>query len=130
MAFEEILDLECIESDKKRVRGLGRFKGRVEFASKKVVKKGKYSILRIECEGYEIHNGVTKYIWQKRDNFFGTFLHGIFDNDEIRRELFSNISVTYRGYNFKRYKKNKIENYAKFIESYLDMDMIVKELDV
>ena len=130
MAFEEILDLECIESDKKRVEGLGRFKGRVEFVSKKVVKKGKYSILGIECEGYEIHNGVTKYIWQKQDNFFGTFLHGIFDNDEIRRELFSNISVTYRGYNFKRYKKNKIESYAKFIESYLDMDTIVKELDV
>ena len=41
--------------------------------------------------GYEIHSGVTKNLGDKKilaqKNIFGTYVHGIFDNDKFRRDI-------------------------------------------
>ena len=130
MMFEEILDDEGVESSSKKISGLGRFEGNVIFQKEKILKKGIYDVDSLSLYGYEIHNGVTKELWQRKGNIFGTFLHGIFDNDNFRKKLFGNIEVTYEGYNFKRYKDDKIEEFCSFVGSYLDMDRILKEIDV
>lgn len=129
MMFERILDPNNIESDSKEVLGFGRIKGEVIFEKEKVVKKGSYNTFGFMVDGYEIHNGRTKKRSKKKKNLYGTFIHGLFDSDEIRHHIFSQISPKYKGYDFKKYKAKAIKNFAKHIDRHIDMDFIEKELN-
>ena len=128
MMFEKILDPWHVESDKEEVEGFGRFRGSVVFNKEKVVKKGCYNLFDTMVDGYEIHNGSAKKLCKKRKNIYGTFVHGLFDSDEIRYKIFSEINPKYRGYNFKKYKAKSIKNFALHIEKHVDIDYILKAL--
>ncbi len=128
MLFERLLDKDGVESDIEEIEGLGRFKGEVLFQSEKIVQKGCYNLFGVMTKGYEIHNGVAKKRAKKKKNVFGTFVHGLFESDELRAFFFSQIDSTYKGYNFKEYKERNIHEYATFIEKHLDMEHIIKEL--
>jgi len=128
MMFENILDLQRVESDRQETKGFGRIKGDVVFAKEKIVKKGCYYLFGDMIEGYEIHNGVAKKRVVKKKNLYATFVHGIFDSDEFRYRLFSKIDETYEGYDFKEYKAKAIKEFAEHIEKNVDVDFIAKEL--
>jgi len=128
MMFEKLLDPKGVESDTKEVNGFGRFKGEVLFKKRKIVKKGSYNIANIMVDGYEIHNGTTKKRYKESENLFGTFIHGLFDSDAFRYQLFSKINYNYLGYNFKKYKKNSIKEFANHVGKQIDMDKIVGKL--
>ncbi|MBU1216560.1 cobyric acid synthase [bacterium] len=128
MMFERILDPLGIESGEKEVKGFGRIKGDVIFEAEKTVKKGLYKLFGHKIQGYEIHNAQAKNLATKKKNLYGTFLHGLFDNDGIRYEIFSQIDKNYQGYNFKEYKKQSIKNFAQHIEKHVDIDFIVQNL--
>jgi adenosylcobyric acid synthase len=128
MMFERILDPLGIESGEKEVKGFGRIKGDVIFEAEKTVKKGSYKIFGHKIQGYEIHNAQAKNLATKKKNLYGTFLHGLFDNDGIRYEIFSQIDKNYQGYNFKEYKKQSIKNFASHIEKHVEIDFIVQNL--
>ena len=128
MMFKNILDAELIESDKAITTALSIFKGDIEFLKEKVVKKGSYNTFGIMCDGYEIHNGLAKKRSKKKKNFYGTFLHGLFDNDELRYRFFSSINDKYTGYNFKDFKAKSIQGFAQHIDTSIDMDYIQKAL--
>ncbi|WP_455757322.1 cobyric acid synthase [Sulfurimonas sp.] len=128
MMFEKIRDSWHVESEINKVKGFARFKGEVVFEKKKIVKKGSYKLFGIILNGYEIHNGVAKKIAKKRKNLYGTFIHGLFDSDELRDKIFSKIDKRYKGYNFKKYKAKTIKNFAQHIDNHIDMDYITKEL--
>jgi adenosylcobyric acid synthase len=128
MMFERIVDPKSIESEFKEVSGFGRIKGEVVFKKKKIVQKGTYNLFGSMVDGYEIHNGVAKKRAVKRKNLYGTFVHGLFDSDEIRYKIFSEINPKYRGYTFKKYKAKAIKKFAKHIEKHVDMDFIENEL--
>jgi adenosylcobyric acid synthase len=128
MMFEKILDPDGVESSKKVVKALARFKGEVIFKQEKVVKKGCYNLFGTMCNGYEIHNGVTKKRAKKGKNIYATFVHSLFENDELRYKIFNNINSNYKGYNFKEYKQKTISNYADFIDSYIDMEYLIKAI--
>jgi len=128
MMFERILDPECVESDQKEVFGFGRIKGDVIFAKEKIVKKGCYHLLGSMVNGYEIHNGVAKKRAVKKKNLYGTFVHGLFDSDEFRYRVFSEVNKDYKGYNFKKYKAKAIKNFAAHIDEHVDIDFIEKEI--
>ena len=129
MMFEKILDPKAIESDSKEISGFGRIKGEVVFAKEKIVKKGTYNLFGFIVDGYEIHNGIAKKRSKKRKNLYATFVHGLFDSDEIRHHLFSEINPKYKGYNFKKYRAKTIKNFAKHIDKHVDMDFIEKKLN-
>ena len=129
MMFEKIIDKHAIESDTKITKGFGVFKGKVEFKEKKIVKKGEYKVFGKTVQGYEIHNGEAKKLSQKKNNVYGTFVHGLFDNDDIRYKIFSKINKDYKGYNFKKYKKESIASFAQHIAKHVAIDTIVKELN-
>jgi adenosylcobyric acid synthase len=80
-------------------------------------------------DGYEIHNGVAKKRAIEKKNFYGTFVHGLFDSDEIRYKIFNEINQNYKGYNFKKYKVKAIKDFALHINRHVDMDFIQKELE-
>jgi len=124
MMFEKILDEEKVESEFKEVTGFGRLKGTVTFSKEKIVKKGYYNIFGIMVDGYEIHNGLTKKRCKETKNFYGTFIHGLFDSDPMREYIFKNINPNYKGYNFKKYKKDAIAKFTAHIDEHIDMKRI------
>ena len=128
MMFENIIDPWHVESEQENVKGLGRFKGDVTFGQKKKVHKGTYHLFGLLVEGYEIHNGKTKKNEKHKDNLYGTFIHGLFDNDVIRHQIFSDINPNYKGYNFKAYKANAIAEFASHISWHVDIDFIINKL--
>jgi len=128
MMFEKILDPFQIESNTNEINGFGRFKGEVTFQKEKIVKKATYNLFNCVIDGYEIHNGITKKKAQIKKNLYGTFIHGLFDNDEFRFRLFSSVNPDYNGYNFKKYKAKAIKTFTSHINKYIDMDFIQKAL--
>ncbi|WP_435236095.1 cobyric acid synthase [Psychromonas sp. PT13] len=128
MMFENIHDPEKVESDCEVTKGFARLKGDVTFAKEKIVCKGHYHIFNCKAEGYEIHNGVTQEKSMISTNLYGTFIHGIFDNDQIRKLIFSTINPDYQGYNFKQFKASSIRDYAEHIDQHIDMNKIEQAL--
>jgi len=128
MLFERLIDKECIESDIQEMPGLARLKGEVTFHANKVLTKGCYNLFGTMCEGYEIHNGVTKKRAKKAKNLYGTFVHGLFDNDALRKKIFREINPAYRGYDFNAYKAASIKNFAEHIHKHIDLDYIMERL--
>lgn len=128
MMFEYIFDYEGVETDKVMTKGLGIFKGAVEFVKDKIVNKGKYNIFGLKVKGYEIHNGVSHNLYKQNKNFYGTFIHGLFDNDDIRYKIFNKINPKYKGYNFKTYKKRTIKDFTQHIDKHVDMKYILDKL--
>jgi len=129
MMFEKLIDKEGVESDGISVNGFGRLKGEVVFQTNKVLTKGCYNLFDIMCNGYEIHNAITKKRAKKTKNFYGTFIHGLFENDALREKIFSKINPQYRGYNFHIYKQTAISNFADHIKEHIDLNYILKRLD-
>ncbi|MFT7003867.1 MAG: adenosylcobyric acid synthase [Sulfurimonas sp.] len=128
MMFENILDPLKIESDAKVTKGFGRLKGEVIFQKEKIVKKGTYRLFGCVVDGYEIHNGVAKKRCKSKKNLYATFVHGLFDSDEIRELIFSQINSDYKGYNFKKFKAKAIKEFASHIEKHVDINKIINEL--
>jgi adenosylcobyric acid synthase len=128
MMFERLLDPLNVESEQTEVAGLGRLKGDVHFETQKIVQKGCYNLFGVMVNGYEIHNGVSKKRAKKKKNFYGTFVHGLFDNDALRYKIFHSLNEAYRGYNFKEFKADAIEEFAQHIETSVNVDTIEKAL--
>ena len=128
MMHEYILDPWHVESSAVKTQGLGRVKGDVIFEKEKIVTKGVYRLLDAMVEGYEIHNGVSKKRAKKSKNFYGTFLHGFFENDLFRYELFNNLNNNYKGYIFKEYKQNAIREFSSHVEEHLDMGFLLDHI--
>lgn len=129
MMFEKILDPDFVESDAEVTEGFGRLKGDVTFQKEKIVKKGSYRVFKHIIEGYEIHNGVAKKRCKSKENLYGTFIHGLFDSDDIREMIFTEINPDYKGYNFKEFKAQAIKEYASHIDANIDIDKIQKALN-
>ena len=129
MMFERIYDPHHIESEHLHVEGFSRFKGDVVFKTKKIVTKGSYTLFDLHVKGYEIHNGITKHVAKNKKNLYGTFVHGLFDNDNFRDSLFKKVNSHYQGFNFSDFKKESIKGFAQHIEQHVDIHYIHKALD-
>ncbi|WP_457748446.1 cobyric acid synthase [Sulfurimonas sp.] len=129
MLFEEILDKQGVESQNKTTQGFGRFKGTVVFQKEKIVQKGCYNLQGVMVAGYEIHNAYAKKRAKKKKNLYGTFVHGLFESDAFRYKVFHKINKKYTGYNFKKFKKNAIADFAQHINLHVDVNYIHKALD-
>ncbi|MDF1882165.1 cobyric acid synthase [Sulfurimonas sp. MAG313] len=128
MMFEHILDPEQVESDNLDILGFGRFKGNIVFEKEKIVSKGKYNIFDLHISGYEVHSGIADTTSKMKDNLYGTFVHGLFDNDNLRNKLFSKINPSYKGYDFKQFKAASIKDFAEHINKHVDIDFIESAL--
>ena len=113
MMFEKLVDLNCIESSTKEMRGLGFIDDVIYFQNKKIVKRGKYRIFNKEVDGFEIHNGISKKypLFFEKDNIKGTFVHAIFEDES-----------------FKAYQKSEIDSFVKEMEKFLDIDRVIKKI--
>ena len=128
MLFEKLLDPNSVESTIKECDGLGRLKGSVVFDKEKHLQKGWYNLFGVMTKGYEIHNAQAKKRAKRKKNVYGTFVHGIFESDEVRAFFFSKIDPTYKGYDFQAYKELTIKEYASFVEKHIDLKTIIEAI--
>lgn len=127
MMFETLNDKYALENSEPLVEeGFGKIPSNIVFEKKKVLKKQSYDLFDCKIDGFEIHHGVCdKYPLSYESNKFkGTFVHGIFDNDEFRTSYFKAINKDYIGYSFKEYKKNTVDTFIDEMRSRLDVKRI------
>ncbi len=129
MMFETLRDEECVENSCPVLeKGLGFVDDEIIFQKKKITANKTYDLFNHRIEGYEIHNGISKKypLFYDKGQIKGTFVHGVFDDNDFRTSFFKNICKEYQGYDFKAYKKRKFEEFTKVIEENIDLDKIVK----
>ncbi len=146
MMGEEILDPDGVEGDIERVEGLGLLPTVTVLETTKVTEQCTfyYKESKNRSYGYEIHMGSTKFtdksenvnVIENRgsegcmisDSCWGSYIHGIFDNDDVINDLLSGFKVKPVLYNHDRYKQEQYTKLAAHVRNYCDMDMIYKIL--
>ena len=129
MMFQTLIDEKGIEEEPlSQKSGLGYIDATLHFETKKTLRKGKYKQFDMQLQGYEIHHGKAPLEYFQNEKVYGTFIHGLFDNDDFRHLLFSQISPEYKGYNFTAFKARKIASYCDFVKSNLDLESIIGEI--
>jgi len=83
--------------------------------------------------GYEIHSGESNLRGQKiiaAKNIFGTYVHGIFDNDDFRRKILNavrlqkNLPPLKSTRNVRAEKQKNYERLAKIVRDSLNMELL------
>ncbi len=129
MMFKRIFDPDGVEDEAGSVtEGFGFLHGDIVFEKEKSVVKGSYDLFGLELEGYEIHHGKSKELGIEKECFYGTFLHGLFDNNAFRAKIFKAISSEYKGYDFQLYKQDKIAEFAQHVDDAIDLDRLIELL--
>ncbi|WP_028890482.1 cobyric acid synthase [Tenacibaculum ovolyticum] len=137
-----IKDPFSVESTNKEETGLGIFTIETTLTKTKqtVQRNFKFKDFEQTCEGYEIHMGKTivpknkhlNLINNTKEGYFdgnkswGTYLHGIFDNEKIVTELLQLKFPNAKALNYKAFKAAQFDKLADWIADNLDMKTIIK----
>ena len=152
---ERVKDPYGIESDIKEIPGLGildtetvmeKEKNTIQYIGKLVNSKGILEGLDgTEIKGYEIHQGVTvgnessvteddHIVAVVKDNIFGTYLHGIFDNEKVTRTILNRIREKKgmeqlgEGITFDEYREREFDKLEKVVRENIDIKKIYEIL--
>lgn len=155
MLGERVKDPHGIESEIKEIPGLGildmetvmeREKNTVQYTGKLTNTSGLIEGLDgVVVKGYEIHQGVTSGNEQivteddhtvavVKDNILGTYLHGIFDNEEVTRNILNKIREKKgleqqgAGMTFDEYREREFDKLEKVMRENIDMKKIYEIL--
>ncbi|MHD0318450.1 cobyric acid synthase [Fusobacterium sp. THCT1E2] len=152
MMGKEIFDPHHIESNIEKTEGFGIMDTVTTMEKIKYTKQVEKTLSESDCEllhgcnglhikGYEIHQGITygseknltvetDYTVIAKDNAFGTYIHGIFDNSKFTRTFLNNIRKK-KGLNpldelfeFSEFKENEYDKLADLLRNNLDIDAI------
>ena len=137
-----VKDPFSVESNIKSEEGLGLFDIETTLSKTKqtVQRNFQFKDVKDTCEGYEIHMGETIVPKNKHLNLmngreegyfdgnksWGTYLHGIFDNQEIATELLQLKFPNAKAKNYKQFKAAQFDKLADWIDENLDMATILK----
>lgn len=111
--------------------GLGFIDDTVMYQQPKILQRGNYQLFSYPAiPGYEIHCGrMDKYpLYFQRGQYTGTHVHGVFDNDNLRRDYFKAINPQYQGFAYLPYREAQIQSFADMVAVCLDMDAIVRAI--
>ena len=84
-------------------------------------------------DGYEIHSGISSGQWSvvsDQGNIFGTYVHGIFDNDDFRRQFLNAVRVKKNlpplnsTRNVRAEKQQNYERLAKIVRESLNVNLL------
>ncbi|WP_299778767.1 cobyric acid synthase [uncultured Formosa sp.] len=139
---KSISDPFSVESHVKLETGLGLFDIETELSQTKqtIQRHFKFKGFDSVCVGYEIHMGETRVpknkhlnlIDEKEEGYFdgdkswGTYLHGIFDNQDVVTELLQLKFPEAQAKNYRQFKAEQFDKLADWIDENLDMNAIVK----
>ena len=146
-----IEDPHLVESKMKNISGLGLLDVKTIYSKKKITKNTKGNLFldgkTMAVEGYEIHYGESRFgkkstpfvfgsrkndvIGIYQNNVYGTYLHGIFCHDELRRSLLNSILqnkkiTASQKFRYKIEKEKSIRHLAELVRKNLDVKYIYK----
>lgn len=147
---KSITDQEGIEVNKgEKEEALGIFETETIFEGEKITVNVNGHALGCKVYGYEIHSGRTfgnrnpfveielgreKYMdGEIRNNFYGTYLHGIFDSNEFRNLMLNKIRKDKNlpekeGRDLNKNREAELEKLAFMVRENIDMKYIYKLL--
>lgn len=156
MLGEKIKDPYGIESEIKEIPGLGLLELETVMEKEKNTTQyeGKLSnctgllegLEGEEIKGYEIHQGVTFgneskvndedriVTVVKGENIFATYLHGIFENEKITRNILNKvrakkgIELQMKGITFDEYREQQLDKLEKIFRENVDIDKVYEIL--
>ena len=112
--FENIIDEHCVETDlPTKESGLGLIDDDIIFLQSKVLKKKRYKVFKNDCDGFEIHHGISKKypISFEKNNIKGTFVHGLYNDKK-----------------FDAFKKKTIDTFINIMKNKLDINKIYQNI--
>ncbi|WP_199269600.1 cobyric acid synthase [Formosa sp. L2A11] len=142
MLGKAIKDPFSVESNVKLEAGLGLFDIETSLSKKKytIQRNFQYKNFEETCVGYEIHMGETNVPKNKHlnlvegeyegffdgDKSWGTYLHGVFDNQDVVTELLQLKFPEAKAKNYRLFKAEQFDKLADWVDENLDMETIVK----
>ncbi|MBQ4802770.1 cobyric acid synthase [Aquimarina sp. MMG015] len=142
MLGKVVKDPFSVESSTKFEEGLGLFDIETTLSKTKqtIQRNFQFKDFATSCEGYEIHMGETivpkkkglNHVDGKEEGYFdgnkswGTYFHGIFDNQEIVTELLQLKYPNAKAKNYKAFKAAQFDKLADWIDENLEMSTILK----
>lgn len=137
-----IEDPYSVESDRGNEPGLGLFDVYTTLTKEKTTVQQSFHFKDFSeiCVGYEMHMGETKVPKGKHlniingspegyfdgDKSWGTYLHGILDNQVIVNELLLLKFPEAKAMNYLRFKEAQYDKLANWVDENLDMTAIIK----
>lgn len=146
---QEVCDPNHIEGEIERLPGLGLLPVHTCMQSEKVTRQVKFNVRSsdLECDGYEIHMGVTTLVEGaspsplnvlkdgRPDGYFvdnrcmGTYIHGILDNpnfiDFLLKPFMGKLTETVV-FDYKAFKEEQYDKLADHIRKYANIPLIYK----
>lgn len=159
MLGEKIINPDHIESEIDASGGLGILPVKTRLTSQKVVKLSKMKVISREgfwnqingeiFSGYEIHSGrsetetplfsVTRSgyePWTETDGCcinggtsYGTYLHGIFNNDRFRNAWLKSVGIQPSGFRWDGIQEENLDRWADHLEKHIDINLIKKIIE-
>jgi adenosylcobyric acid synthase len=114
MMFEYIIDDLCVETvTPTKESGLGFIDDNIIFLKHKILKKQLYKVFKNNCDGFEIHHGISKKypLSFEKNNIKGTFVHGLYNDEK-----------------FNIFKKETIDSFITTMKNKLDVDKIFSNI--
>jgi len=144
MMGRDLFDPDGIESDLRQLPGLGLLPVSTTLEGEKITRQVRFHIAggTSLCEGYEIHNGRTDILSDIpplntmedggtdgcfTGNCFGTYIHGILDNDDfIDRLITPCLSGKERqpAVDYFAFKQEQYDKLADHVRKHVDMDKV------
>jgi adenosylcobyric acid synthase len=142
MLGQSVHDPYAVESTIGSETGIQLFPVETKLSKTKQTVQQRFQFKKFDaiCEGYEIHMGQTtvpknmhlNLIGGQTEGYFdgkrswGTYLHGIFDNQEVVTELLQLKFSTAVANNYKAFKAAQFDKLADWIDENLDMSTIIE----
>ena len=126
--------------------GLGFFPFSTRLLPTKTTLQRKFTFKHYDpvCQGYEIHMGETipsqpfsplnHYLTGEpegclhHDRCWGTYIHGIFDNQAVLKDLFKDLHIRIPDLDFNQYKEQQYDQLADLVRSKVDVSSVYKFL--
>lgn len=146
MMGEEIHDPHHVEGEMESMPGLGILPVSTVLSEDKVTRQRRFSFFGSDemCDGYEIHMGksssdesssLCEFEDGTRDGFYknaktwGTYIHGIFDNESIVRQMIEAVSsLKMQSFDLGVFKEAQYDKLADLVREHTDMDYIYQSL--
>ncbi|UHG94292.1 cobyric acid synthase [Spirosoma oryzicola] len=150
MMGERIDDPDHLESAIESIPGLGLLPVRTVLQHTKTTQQRQFTYQQqtARCVGYEIHMGETTVLgtsnpvayldngladgYRHSHRCWGTYLHGILDNDVVINDLLTDYSTqqSESPFDFQKFKDQQYDRLADVIRANVDMDQVYATLHV
>lgn len=143
MMGRKVFDPNQVESTLGEVDGLGLFDMETTLTKEKTTLQQEFRFKDYpnKCTGYEIHMGETVSKHQNnlnqvgtiKEGYFdghqswGTYMHGIFDNQVVINELLQNTGDAIVDQDYSNFKETNFNKLADHMAQYLDMEKIMED---